>query len=517
MKILTVVDKEKSAIHRLALGVQKYNPHLNIEILAVHPKRPDNSQLLKYKELAEWADILDFQYWKTALMLLERFPEFKRKKKLLTHHNPYSIWENDWQDFDGLIVVNQEQKSLLPNAKLIPLAIDLNFFKWNPDYTEEKTVGMVVARIEGKKGILPVAQVCKELGYKMILVGRVSDLNYLNEVLRTGVVDFRNDVSEEELKDAYKEMAVYVFNSVDNFEAGSLPVLEAMATGVPVLARRIGHIPELYDGMNMVVREGQPDDLDDLKESLKNLMEDKEKRIELREKGWKTVITRSDEIRAREYSKIYHKIWSKSTLVSVIVPTFNRKDVLAKALDGLFRQDYPSFEIVVADDGSTDGTKEMVMEKRKKSFVPIKYVNTNDTNQYHLAKARNMAAIEAEGDILVFMDDRFYPNKNMISEFVKRLYSGYFLHGNKGSGKRTFVENFSCIYRQEFINAGMFCERIEQYGGLTQETQKRFQRQGFRFLYVDSAQARQIISSHSKWTRKEEIMRSKIILQKMGM
>jgi len=48
--------------------------------------------------------------------------------------------------------------------------------------------------------------------------------------------------------------------------------------------------------------------------------------------------------------------------VSVIIPTYNRAELVRKMLDQLLRQDIPvdSFEVIVADDGSCDGTEQIV-------------------------------------------------------------------------------------------------------------------------------------------------------------
>ncbi len=46
-----------------------------------------------------------------------------------------------------------------------------------------------------------------------------------------------------------------------------------------------------------------------------------------------------------------------SPKVSVCIPTYNRKDYLKEALESVFAQTYKDYEVVIVDDGSTDGTK----------------------------------------------------------------------------------------------------------------------------------------------------------------
>ena len=50
-------------------------------------------------------------------------------------------------------------------------------------------------------------------------------------------------------------------------------------------------------------------------------------------------------------------------LVSVLICCYNRRDFLALTLDSVFAQDYPNIEVVVVDDGSEDGTEEMIRER----------------------------------------------------------------------------------------------------------------------------------------------------------
>jgi glycosyltransferase involved in cell wall biosynthesis len=47
-------------------------------------------------------------------------------------------------------------------------------------------------------------------------------------------------------------------------------------------------------------------------------------------------------------------------LVSVIIPSWNRRDLLAECLRGLFAQTWEPFEVIVVDNGSTDGSADMV-------------------------------------------------------------------------------------------------------------------------------------------------------------
>ncbi len=93
-------------------------------------------------------------------------------------------------------------------------------------------------------------------------------------------------------------------------------------------------------------------------------------------------------------------------LVSVIIPTFNRKDSLRKTLDGLARQTLPpeQFEVVVVSDGSTDGTEEFLAGCAMPFLLrPITQPNGGP------ARARNRGIQEARGEVIIFLDDDVEP------------------------------------------------------------------------------------------------------------
>lgn len=92
--------------------------------------------------------------------------------------------------------------------------------------------------------------------------------------------------------------------------------------------------------------------------------------------------------------------------VSVIIPTYNRADLLSDAIDSVLAQDYPLVEVVVVDDGSTDGTEAVA----RRFGDRIKYIKRKNGGP---AAARNTGIAASSGEIIALLDsdDLWLPGK----------------------------------------------------------------------------------------------------------
>ena len=90
-------------------------------------------------------------------------------------------------------------------------------------------------------------------------------------------------------------------------------------------------------------------------------------------------------------------------LISVIVSTYNRPDALSLVLQSLNQQTDTNFEIIVADDGSKNDTKQLVGSFNSIGFQPLTHVWHEDTG-FRLAAIRNLAATYCTGEYFIFLD-----------------------------------------------------------------------------------------------------------------
>jgi glycosyltransferase involved in cell wall biosynthesis len=83
--------------------------------------------------------------------------------------------------------------------------------------------------------------------------------------------------------------------------------------------------------------------------------------------------------------------------VSICIPTYNRKNYLRETLGSVFAQTYKDYEVIVVDDGSTDGTGEMI----KNSVYKVRYYWQQNSGE---SAARNMLVELADGKFITFID-----------------------------------------------------------------------------------------------------------------
>jgi GT2 family glycosyltransferase len=86
---------------------------------------------------------------------------------------------------------------------------------------------------------------------------------------------------------------------------------------------------------------------------------------------------------------------------SVVVCTYNGSATLRECLEGLTRLEYPDFEVIVVDNGSTDNSAEIASE------FPFRLIQTGQTG---LSAARNAGLDAATGDVVAYIDDDAYPD-----------------------------------------------------------------------------------------------------------
>jgi GT2 family glycosyltransferase len=97
------------------------------------------------------------------------------------------------------------------------------------------------------------------------------------------------------------------------------------------------------------------------------------------------------------------------------VLTYNARAYIERCLGAVFEQDYPSFEVVMVDNKSTDGTADFVREL----FPKVRLI-ASDTNEGYGA-GNNLGATVANGELLAFLNPDAVPQRTWLSHLVGRM------------------------------------------------------------------------------------------------
>lgn len=197
--------------------------------------------------------------------------------------------------------------------------------------------------------------------------------------------------------------------------------------------------------------------------------------------------------------------------LSLVITTFNRAGPLEELLRSLEAQTDKDFQVVVAIDGSTDDTEDMLA--RLAPAYDLKWVNTH-CSAYGLAVARNHGILAADGRAVVILDDDSFPEPGLVAAHRASVRAGTITGGPRWPSdpaaermawkarellrvppltpmtvaelQRDYpnaylIENNICMLRDDWIGMGLFSERLKLYGYIGQEFFARARHLGLRY------------------------------------
>lgn len=171
--------------------------------------------------------------------------------------------------------------------------------------------------------------------------------------------------------------------------------------------------------------------------------------------------------------------------LSFIIPVYNRENTIGRALDSIIKQINNDIEIVIVNDGSTDGTERVINEYIKKYENNISYYNKQNEG---VAATRNFGINKAKGEYITFVDSDDYIEEDFIKEvhnyldqdldvikfkakcvnedgeLLTKIDGPVFekVTGKKGFNKLVFIDNLidsPCVYvlkKELFIKNNLF-------------------------------------------------------------
>jgi glycosyltransferase involved in cell wall biosynthesis len=366
----------------------------------------------------EWADLIVIYYWRAmrsqSLKKVWHLLEQNRHKVLMGICSHVEM-EGDLKE-PGMMVIKALAGAVFANSRLLynayaqyfdvpvyytPNGVDTTLFTPadQPVRNAKLTVGWAgsLTTNGGGKGyhefIVPAA---KAAGVEVLAAAR-------EDCWRT----------QEQMLEFYRKIDLYVCASLN--EGTPNPCLEAAACGVPILTTRVGNMPELIEpGVNGYFVER---DMRDIAEKLRMLRDDPELLNHLRSNARKAVLSWDWKVNAENYRKMFRERMQANEnapaerktvpvtpeslpLVSVIVPTHNRPDMLKYAIASILNQTYPNVEIVVVNDAGQPVDDVVAGLNMRGNIVSLRH----ETNK-GLAAARNTGLRAARGKYVCYLDD----------------------------------------------------------------------------------------------------------------
>src|SRR5690606_3072580 len=110
-------------------------------------------------------------------------------------------------------------------------------------------------------------------------------------------------------------------------------------------------------------------------------------------------------------------------LVSIIIPTYNRAHIIGETLDSVLAQTYKNWECIVVDDGSTDGTDEVLAACMIKDSR-FEYFQRTEDYFKGANSCRHIGFLKSKGKYINWFDSDDLMHKNHLEEKVKKIEKG---------------------------------------------------------------------------------------------
>lgn len=172
-------------------------------------------------------------------------------------------------------------------------------------------------------------------------------------------------------------------------------------------------------------------------------------------------------------------------LVSVVIPTFNRRDLVREAIESVVKQTWPYLEIILVDDGSTDGTLDDIKHVTTQSGDYTRDLRTFYQPNSGVAAARNRGLKEVKGSLILFLDSDDLLDPDAIAQMITAMRAekadmalAYVRSIEMGSSRlvddesgtplfehasrRSHWFTHSALYHRDLVErAGPFCETLD--------------------------------------------------------
>ncbi|OCR16556.1 glycosyl transferase family 2 [Helicobacter pullorum] len=183
-----------------------------------------------------------------------------------------------------------------------------------------------------------------------------------------------------------------------------------------------------------------------------------------------------------KYMKLYENTIQKPKSVSLIITTYNQKERLALVLDSVRNLSVLPTEVLIADDGSKEDTRELIESYAHTFPCPLRHIWHEDSG-FRLSTIRNKAIKEAQGDYIIIIDGDMILEPHFVADHLAYAKPKVFLQGSRVITNSHTSESMLQAYQEGAKSA---YKRVFGLGGFKARRCKILSRFVYRTSRIDS-------------------------------
>ena len=127
---------------------------------------------------------------------------------------------------------------------------------------------------------------------------------------------------------------------------------------------------------------------------------------------------------------------------TLIITTYNWPDALELVLESVKNQVILPTEVIIADDGSTNETKQLIESFQNNFPVPLRHIWHEDKG-FRRSAILNLAISKTDSDYIIQLDGDCIIHKNFVGDHLNSIEKGTYLFGSRVNIQKPFLNDFS--------------------------------------------------------------------------